>query len=306
MNKTTRLHISPDNSTIFSGKYRDAIFGDNMIYYPNSDGHVEYDITQEYRINKSGYRGPELSEGIDMVVAGCSFTYGMGVPENGTWGSILANSLGMSYNNISQNGASIPWIVRQLFAYFKEYGNPKVLVCLFPNLTRTFFSSDSEILISDDGYVEDSTHDLDKRKSIYNTELSHIPANQDRPKYSKKPHSLEDVIGLDFIVQIAMQNIRMLEQYCKSSGIKFVWGSWSEAVCDMIEGQGLSSEYDFSHYAPTGYRLWNDALGCHQELLEKYGSSFKIGTDDLHGHPHFGVHRHVHFAEAFRDRLINE
>lgn len=293
---------------LFSGKYRDAIFSDKMIQYPNSDGHLDHDIVQEYRLNSSGYRSPEFINNVDLLVSGCSFTYGMGVPENGTWGAMLAKSTGMSYNNLSQNGASIPWMVRQLFSYFKEYGNPKVLVCLFPNLTRSFFSSNSEILIADNGYVEESTKDLDESKSIYNIELASTLPLKKRPKYSKKPHHLEDVMNLDFIVQIAMQNIRALEQYCRASNIKFIWGSWSQPFCHMMETDGLSNEYDFSHYVKTGYQIWEDEAtpGCHQELSEIYGSAFDMGTDDLQGQPHFGVHRHAHFAEAFRDRLTNE
>lgn len=191
MNNTiSELHSSVGNHTKFSGKYRDAVFNNKMITYSGGGDHSGYDNVQEYKLNKSGYRGPEFINGVDLLIGGCSFTYGMGVPENGTWGSILANRLGASYNNISQNAASIPWIVRQLFGYFNEYGNPKTLVCLFPTLTRTLFSSDPDILISDDGYIEQSTSDLYGNKSIYNTELSHLPIAADRPKYSKRPPQL--------------------------------------------------------------------------------------------------------------------
>lgn len=299
------LKTSIDNDIVFSGKYKDAIFSEKMIHYPNKDGHRDHDPIQEYNLNSSGYRGPEFTSGVDLVVAGCSFTYGMGVPESGTWGSILSKSLGMTYNNVSQNGASIPWIVRQLFAYFNEYGNPKVLVCLFPSLTRSFFTSNAEILIADSGYVEDSTKDLESKKSIYNVELQSTRPLNKRPKYSKRPHDLEDIVNVDMAVQISMQNIRMLEQYCKSSNIKFVWGTWNEPFCSMMEGQGLYYQYDFSHYVPTGYLKWQgkNAPVCHENLLSKYKDSFYLGTDTLQGRPHFGVHRHTHFAESFIEAL---
>lgn len=334
-NSITELHSFVGNHTTFSGKYRDAIFGNGMIKYAGGGDHSGYDNVQEYKLNSSGYRGPEFASGIDLLVAGCSFTYGMGVPEDGIWGSIIANRLGMTYNNISQNAASIPWIVKQLFGYFKEYGNPKTLVCLFPTLTRTLFSSNADILISDDGYIEESTKNLSMNKSIYNTELSHLTIASERPKYSKRPHSLEDVVSLDFIVQIAMSNIRMLEQYCKSSGIKFFWGSWSESFCSMMENPGgLLDLYDFDNYVSMNYSLWKDKpdqmandvvyssieaknecsnkhnknncdchISCHQQYVEQYPDSFYRGTDILDNHPHFGVHRHIHFAESFIDRI---
>lgn len=336
-NLTTTHHSNTGDHTVFSGNYRDAIFSNKMVRYFGGGDHSGYDDVQDYKLNSSGFRSPEFVPGVDLLVAGCSFTYGMGVPENGIWGPIVANRLGVSYNNISQNAASIPWIVKQLFGYFNEYGNPKTLLCLFPTLTRTFFPSNSEILVSDDGYVEDSTKNLSGDKSIYNTELSHILPPSQRPKYSKAPHNLEDVISLDFIIQIAISNIRMLEQYCRSSNIEFYWGTWSDAFAStMEEPENLLNLYDFSNYVSMDYTLWkpkpdqmapdvfyNDKIekrncqlnhnktncdchvSCHQEYLDQYPDSFYRGTDVLDKHPHFGVHRHIHFAEAFMKAMAN-
>lgn len=307
MEKIIELHSSHDNFTSFSSKYKDAIFSDKMIRYQNSRDHKKDDPIQEYKINSSGYRGPEFESNIDLLVAGCSFTYGMGVPEDATWGANLAKLMNMSYNNLSMNGASVQWIVGQLFAYFGQYGNPKVLVCLFPNFTRSLFCSDSEILTDHEGHVEDSTKDIDSKKSLFNVDLSVIPAKNLRPKYSKAPHRLEDVSNVDTAVQISMQNIRMLEQYCRSNGIVFYWGSWNQPTCSIIEYQGLAEEYNFSHYVPTEYTLWDgdDIPNCHQELSDIYGPAFYAGTDDLLGMPHFGVHRHIHFAECFMKAITN-
>lgn len=338
MNKNiSELHSTTGNHTVFSGKYRDAIFSNKMISYYGGGDHSGYDDVQDYKLNSSGYRSPEFIKNVDLLVGGCSFTYGMGVPENGVWGSVIADRLGMTYNNISQNAASIPWIVQQLFGYFNQYGNPKTLICLFPTLTRTLFPSNPDILISDYGYIEESTVSLSGDKSIYNTELSNLAIASERPKYSKRPHNLEDVVSLDFIVQIAMSNIRMLEQYCKSSGIQFLWGSWSESFCSMMEKPGgLLELYEFDNYVSMEYELWKDKpdqmasdvfyvspesrkicndthnktncdchISCHQEYLDKYPKSFYRGTDILDKHPHFGVHRHIHFAEAFMKRLSN-
>jgi hypothetical protein len=305
MDKITKLHVSHENFTNFSGRYRDAIFSDKMIHYFEDRGHSKTDPIQEYKLNSSGYRSPEFENNVDLLVAGCSFTYGMGVPENLSWGPTLARLMGVKYNNLSLSGVSIPWIVGQLFAYFNQYGNPKTLVCLFPNLTRTLFCSDPEILISSGGIVEKSTADHESKKSLYNVDLTKIIAKRLRPKYSKLPHNLEDVANPDSAVQISMQNIRMLEQYCRSSGIDFYWGSWHHPLCQMIEDQGLSEDYNFSNYVPTEHKLWDHSPkpDCHQELMDSCGPAFHIGTDDLLGKPHFGVHRHVHIAESFMKEI---
>lgn len=331
MYNPTHIYWNPELSTFFSGKYRDAIFSDKMIYYPNSGDHADNDVLQEYKINFAGYRGPEFAQNIDLLFAGCSFTYGMGVPENGIWGSIVANKTNKTYNNLSQNGASIPWLVKQLFAYFKQYGNPKTLLCLFPNPTRLFFTSDSDILVADGGHIEESTVDFENKRSVFNTELSHLPSIKDMPKYSKRPHNLEDVINVSMVIQISMQNIRMLEQYCRSSGIEFLWSTWSEALSSAIEMPGgLAELYDFGNYVKSENDLWSTdpwgpmdkfygdtktrnscthelvcdcMINCHEQMQDIFNNDFYAGSDNVTGQRHFGVHRHIHYAESFMNRM---
>lgn len=320
----------------FSGKYRDAIFGDDLLNHPDHDRFGYLDDVQEYRLNSYGYRGPEFNSNTDLLFAGCSFTYGTGIPEDGIWGSLIAQQMNMSYNNISSSGASIDWIVRQLFAYFKKYGNPKTLLCLFPNPTKIFFASDSEILISDDGYVEKTTQDIHGLKSLFSTTLHRALEPRDRPEYSKKPHKLEDVVSMDFVIQTCMQSIRSLEQYCRATGINFYWSTWSKDFSFILEQQGLVDLYDFNNYVRLDHHLWSRRDGamsndlfykdldtveactkdhygvncscfieCHSELIPKYGNQFYTGTDVFEKHPHFGVHRHVHMAESFIKRINN-
>lgn len=335
-NSTVSKSIYPmDNGSLsFSGKYRDAIFGDSFLDHPNHDRFAYLDDVQSYALNSSGYRSPEFSANTDLVFSGCSFTYGVGIPEDGIWGSILAEKAGMSYNNISLSGASIPWMTKQLFAYFKRYGNPKVLLCLFPNPTKMLFASDPDILVADDGYVESSTQDVDGKKSLYNTTLHDVLQPVNRPETSTKPHNLKDVIGLDLVMQICIQNIRALEQYCRATGIQFYWSTWSKDFSFMLESQGLLDLYDFSHYVSLDYDLWSRRDGalskdlfydnhksknacldnhvgklchcasdCHSESASRYGDSFYRGTDVFEKHPHFGVHRHIHIAESFIKRM---
>lgn len=320
---------------MFSGKYRDTIFGDYLLENPDHKRFEYLDNVQEYRLNSSGYRGPDFIANVDLLIAGCSFTYGVGIPENGVWGSIIAKQNGYSYNNISMSGASIPWIVRQIFAYFKKYGNPKKLICLFPNPTKILFTSDSDILISDNGYVDNTTQDIDGKKSVYNTSLHDVLSPEKRSEYSKKPHDLKDIINLDFVIQICMQNIRSLEQYCRATRIEFVWGTWSSDFSHIIESQGLLELYDFSHYVKLDLNLWGRRDGpmskdlfyksknakdfclnyhsgldcscyteCHDDLSIEYGEEFHIGSDIFENHPHFGVHRHVHIAQSFMKAIL--
>ena len=89
-----------------------------------------------YSLNSKGYRSTEFSKDTDLIFAGCSYTYATGLQDEYIWGNILADSLKMSRSNLGMEGWSTQAIVKNLFAYFEEYGNPKILVCLFPDLQR--------------------------------------------------------------------------------------------------------------------------------------------------------------------------
>jgi len=49
-----------------------------------------------------------------LWVAGCSYTYGVGVDPHQTYGSVLAKKLNLNFVNLGRGGASINWAVDQL------------------------------------------------------------------------------------------------------------------------------------------------------------------------------------------------
>lgn len=321
---------------VFSGSYRDAIFGTKISSRALAPMDPKVDPVQKYHLNSDGYRSPEFSKENELVFAGCSFTYGLGIPEKGIWGSIIAENRGLSYSNVSMTGASIPWIVKQLFAYFRQYGNPRILLCLFPGLERMYLASDLDMATPADAEPEEATADLNLKKSLTNFELAGSGSVSDKPKYSKKPHLFEDIISSDNAVYLAMSNIRMLEQYCKVAGIELLWGTWNGAFSNIVEDEGLSDLYDFSSYVSMEAGAWGSKLApdredrfygtrnnkgtcwgahgesdcdchvlCHEDLRLIWPLEFSLGTDMPHDKflSHYGVHQQMHFAERFMERL---
>lgn len=78
-----------------------------------------------YRFNSLGYRGPEFDAAapFKVFVAGCSYTFGQGVPFDKTWPSLLARALAerrglpadrVNLQNFSQIGASNEYIARTI------------------------------------------------------------------------------------------------------------------------------------------------------------------------------------------------
>lgn len=81
--------IYPDSEDEFEKKMADPDQRDLMIKYlwANKDGSIARPIT--YKINEQGFRTPQFNTEGSIVCFGCSYTYGVGLPEEDTWPSIL-------------------------------------------------------------------------------------------------------------------------------------------------------------------------------------------------------------------------
>lgn len=313
-----------DKESLFS---RGIDIENKLVKGIDSNGLPVYsDNVNSYIFNSLGYRSPEFGTA-KILYAGCSNTFGTGVPEETIWGTVLANKLNLPYANLSKQGASAQWIVKNIFAYFDEYGHPDVLCCLFPDPYRMSIASNEDLLT-------DSTHpairkeDL-KRHSISSVFEVHLGMNlspKKSPEYSKKPHKMTDVIPADAAVYASIQSVLMLDQYCRAAGIRFVWSTWDVGYVDFLQEMKALYPKKYSSLLDSDMYCWINnpdkevggevyvgeefrhnnrgnlpAKNCHADLLKKYGVNFYRGMDALDGvyNAHPGVHQHAHIADAF-------
>jgi hypothetical protein len=302
----------------------------NSVYDLNKAEPI-YDVKEdpnEYTLNSLGFRCDEINSKKDLLFSGCSFTFGVGVPENGTWVSNVAKDLNIEYHNLAGCGKSVSWIVNNLFNYFKSYGNPKTLLCLFPNFSRinmlsrkNHMQSKYEKVYNLDQYdkSKDSPYGVDQ----YSIDLQNFYKNQIR--ISKQIHSAEEIIPPELAIYNSIEHIKMLEMYCNSNGISLLWSTWSwqehRYLSDNIKDTGFENfiELDVNQWhsliydkfydryhdsAKTFYECHNKCSSykdCHSHLRIKYGENFDLASDigTKYGYHHWGVHKHIHIAESF-------
>lgn len=242
-----------DTSIPFTGRFKEAVFGKHVTPFKfphNFVGSISewLDPDNEYNSNNYGYRGPDYSSNVELVAAGCSVTYGIGVKEETTWPAFLADILGVSYAKVAKPGASIEWIVDQLFRYFEEFGNPKYLAILFPDMMRGEVAVNTSINVSRDVELQDFMNqgsDDENRKGV----VSHLTLHPDissRPRLAKRPYPIEDTTPPEETIYKSIRAIRKLEQYCEVAGIKFIWSSWSGDVREL--GRTIQEEYEFKYF----------------------------------------------------------
>ena len=285
----------------FSGRFKDAVFGRDVIKYyfnENFTGSIQewLDPDNEFNSNNYGYRGPDLGPNLDLLTAGCSVTYGIGVSEESSWPAILAKNTGMSYAKIAKPGASVEWIVDQLFRYFHEFGHPKHVAIMFPDMLRGEVVINSAVNICRDVEMDDFLNqglDSDGRKGLISHSTIHPDLSQ-KPRLGKKPFAIEDTTPPEASIYRAIRSIFMLEMYCKAAGINLVWSSWAGDLAELM--RFISSEYKSESYIyfkelsgwVTHFReipvtdedpegIMDRKLDHHEGAFEKYGCPCDTG-----------------------------
>lgn len=79
--------------------------------------------------------------GKHILFAGCSLTFGDGLPKEYTWPYIVYDSISKTeptsgYFNVGRPGASNLWIILQIFKYINIYGMPDIIFINFPDSDR--------------------------------------------------------------------------------------------------------------------------------------------------------------------------
>lgn len=263
-----------------------------------------------YKLNSLYYRSDEFYNSPDIIFSGCSFTYGMGLKEESLWTDMLSKKMNKKYINLGLPGKSVSSIINNLYSYFREYGHPKYVFCLFPNFNRFELPINKKIIISERNLSNEKYNSspmfhkkaLDPGGYVQDIIIDN-PDLSEKPKYSKKPHVAENILSIDITYWTAIKHILAFEQYCKASGVKLLWTTWDKDLnlaINLIKDR-YSKQYEKFVLLDEGY----DNKDCHvlqkqnNQLLWDYAGDRDRGLD--YSHP--GVHFHIHVAEAFYNAL---
>jgi len=102
---------------------------------------LDRSLIKDYKINSKGYRCPEWSPMPDgkknVVVLGCSHTFGLGNKDNEHWVHFLSqhNPDRLRYWNLGQPGASADKVVRILYGCEKVI-DPRIVIVCWPFWSR--------------------------------------------------------------------------------------------------------------------------------------------------------------------------
>jgi hypothetical protein len=285
------------------------------------EGFQTLDDVNSYVINNNGYRGENFTDAkpADIVAGGCSITFGIGVPENGSWPSILSNMTNETVANLGMPGHSVTAICKSVTKYCMNYGNPKTIYCLFPDFFRMLFVQDPDYLTT--------TREKDKTpvvklvtaniadNLIYHYEDDMHKLLFDAQDKNRTVGVLENSVTPHQAVLESLTAIYMLESFCKTNNIKFVWSTWSNINKILLETLMALQDFELTNYSPIQELSYSDyncnktvdgcKVGHNTELSDhqcwSVGSDYFVNNqkkiDYYHSHP--GIHFQHHIADFF-------
>jgi len=224
-------------------------------------------VTPGLEINQHGFRTEEFLKETDkniILTAGCSVTFGVGLHENETWPKILENRINDDSNlfyNISRPGWSTFQIISNVFLYLRNFKQPKEIYILLPDEGRT----------SGYSFVEN-----------LNGTFIISPFIDKQEEYEKE-------ILLSNAIHVK-NYLFMLEEYCRSQGVKLFVTTWNS-------NNLINKNHSFlRNYYPNDDKMIT--LFLHEyELNHKDSDIILTARDDVHA----GVGYHEYWAAMFYD-----
>lgn len=196
-----------------------------------------------YYLNNYGFRCDDFTskhDGKHLLFAGCSNTFGVGLPQNFIWAKqvydqIKLNEKVSGFYNLGIPAGSYFEIISNIFKYIKNFGNPDYIFINFPDVYRDII------------YIE------------------------------KNGNQTEETSYLSVILTHNIYN--MLEQYCLSNDIKLISFSWIQSMFDrydLIKNKHWLSLYknktgnQFYNSFKTFYKInekefFNDVVYCFEK-----------------------------------------
>lgn len=261
----------------------------------------------EYVLNSYGCRSDEFKHE-NILVIGCSHTFGEGLPAEYSWPRILAKNTNKTVANLARSGDSTVTQVRYAFWYFQNFGHPETVIAFLPLLRMPF------PIISK--YNKRKNYGWSVDGSDYETDM-YIMHN-DIDLFAKAPYSLDNILHSASPLYYSNIMIELLVQYCRSHNIQLIFCSWDfgnemsyrDLDLETIEQSYMNKYPEFVHIDQKIYNYSDSSIkpSCHQEHSEDelfFHAADRKRTMTAGGYakPHWGLHTHIHLADFFADKL---
>ena len=199
-------------------------------------------ISVDYRINRSKFRSQHFENlkpsDTNILFAGCSWTYGDGLPEEYIWRSILTDKIQSQFPDkkveqysLGVSGASISLICKNVLAFLRRYEKVDYVYLLLPGFDRSTALEEVE-----------KNKKYRMSRVFYTSPDNESFTNKKAVKHFTKHYSPIDSIYHNMILIQAVIDI------CKLRGIKLFFGTWIKFDKEIYEYANLDGYVDIPEW----------------------------------------------------------
>jgi hypothetical protein len=259
----------------------------STVYHDIDDGSLKIQSNKvtdlPYKINNEGFRCDNFDKNLttELLFAGCSETFGYGGLLEDCWAYMANNELSLkNYFNLSQPGVGYQVIIYNILSYIKEYGIPKSLFILFPNIEREVIY-DYPLIVN----YKQNQYRIDKNglETYYSATLHPLSSDQ-TPKMKKGLIDNKNTYKKKLFY--FYQNITMFEQIMNLYNISYSWTCSVEV--DRYNIKKITKFNNFIDYSSEDFYRY----------IYKYREEHKdIPMFKFDGHS--GIAQHVFWKDLF-------
>lgn len=223
-------------------------------------------------------------DGLHILFAGCSVTYGIGLEDNEIWTNLLLDKIKETHKvsgmySTARIGHGISNQIVHIISYISKYGAPDYIFFNLPNIHRLAYI---------DWKAMDNAfwNDLRDPPEPLVMGIAHLHRNK-----AGTPLTIDDDLGETLMLSIHLQSYAMLEMVCKIHGIKLISFSWSDCAVNYFETQ-FDSFKKIDINGSFGEHLYN----TYDAKKDPYGLLARDGE-------HHGTLYHQHWANEVFNRF---
>lgn len=183
----------------------------NTYEYLKSNGWDD-EFAISYQYNSHGFRTNEFNSDPVYIALGCSYTEGIGLPNDDVWPNLLSQHIGSKFYNLGVYGASLDTCFR-LLDYYVQHLNIQGVFLLEPDESRVEIHRETYVSSLTAGNLSDAMEQnfmklwvLDQRNSIVNRKknilaMTHICKDRGIPFINRSAGSvpLTKILARDLI-----------------------------------------------------------------------------------------------------------
>lgn len=213
----------------------------------------------------------------------------------------------MKASVISYPGESTIKIIQNILKYLNNINDDiKYIICLFPNFERFVFYKNG---------INSACFNFQNMSS----------------KFEINKTNFDEILPVEWIYYINMEYIKILETICKIKNIQLFWSTWSDWNPDtnflLNNFNNFVADESQNIFGSGPMAIWNKDTNkiinkyykpmsdkCNNHSIKDYPEKYFYCAADtgpvlidskLYCLPHHGIHRHIHWAEMFYDKIVN-